>query len=197
MKSDTPLLRFLTLLLGVLVVSFCDAQSIKDSIKVKVHSPRKAALYSAVFPGLGQVYNKKYWKLPIVYGAGAAAGYLIYYNYTIYDKLNTAYKYRKDNNPETSLETFTLNRIINKQQIDLSFFGDDEILTLRNTYRRDLDLSVLFAAAIYGLNILDAVVDAHLYSFDVSEDLSVKIKPDLLMNATSFQPALTLKLNLR
>ncbi len=191
------MLRFIFLLLIICVTHKTFAQVKTDSTKVKIHSPRKAALYSAVLPGLGQVYNRKYWKLPIVYGAGATAGFLIYYNYTIYDKLNTAYRYRKDNNPETSLENFTLNRIVNKQSIDLSFFSDDEILTLRNTYRRDVDLSVLFATAVYGLNILDAVVDAHLYSFDVSDDLSLKIKPSMIMAAYTLQPAVTVKLNIR
>lgn len=191
------MLRYFFLFILICLTAFTKAQSNADSIKVNTHSPRKAALFSAVLPGLGQVYNKKYWKLPIIYGAGATAGYLVYYNYTIYDKLNTAYKYRKDNNPETSLEQFELNRIINKQQIDLSLFGDDEILTLRNTYRRDLDLSVLFSAAIYGLNILDAVVDAHLYYFDVSEDLSVQMKPSATYALGILQPGLTLNLSFR
>jgi hypothetical protein len=173
------------------------AQKKTDSSVVRIHSPRKAALYAAVLPGLGQIYNRKYWKLPVVYGAGATAGYLIYYNYTIFNKLNAAYMFRKDNDPETSLETFTLQRINGKQIIDLTLFGDDEILTLKNTYRRDLDLSVLFAAAVYGLNILDAVVDAHLYSFDVSDDLSLQLKPTTLYTAHQIQPGISLKLSLR
>lgn len=181
----------------LLLITSVQAQQKTDSSIVRIHSPRKAALYAAVLPGLGQIYNRKYWKLPIVYGAGATAGYLIYYNSTIFNKLNAAYKYRRDNDPETSLETFTIQRIDGKQQIDLTLFGDEEILTLKNTYRRDLDLSVLFAAAVYGLNILDAVVDAHLFSFDVSEDLSMQLKPTTMISANHIQPGISLKLNLR
>lgn len=173
------------------------AQTITDSTTIKLHSPRKAAHYSAVLPGFGQVYNRKYWKVPIVYGAGAVAGYMIYYNATITNKLNTALRYRKDDDPETSLDNFTLQRFGGKQNIDLTLFGDDEIATLKDTYRRDLDLSVLFAVAVYGLNILDAVVDAHLFSFDVSEDLTMQIKPAPITASTGIHPGLSIKFSSR
>ncbi len=189
--------QVLALFFSMLLCYKVNAQTVSDSTIKKIHSPHRAGIYSAVLPGLGQIYNRKYWKLPIVYGAGATAGYLIYYNATIYSKLNKAYQYRKDNDPQTSLETFTLQRINGKQEINLSMFGDDEILTLKNTYRRDLDLSVIFAAAVYGLNILDAVVDAHLYSFNVNDDLSLQLNPTVLLMANSFQPGFSLNLKLR
>ncbi len=189
--------QVLALFFSMLLCYKVNAQTVSDSTIKKIHSPHRAGIYSAVLPGLGQIYNRKYWKLPIVYGAGATAGYLIYYNATIYSKLNKAYQYRKDNDPQTSLETFTLQRINGKQEINLSMFGDDEILTLKNTYRRDLDLSVIFAAAVYGLNILDAIVDAHLYSFNVNDDLSLQINPAVLLMANNFQPGFSLNLKLR
>jgi hypothetical protein len=144
----------------------------------KKHSPRRAAIYSAVLPGLGQVYNKQYWKVPVIYAGGAVAGYLIYYNYSVYNNLHKAFRYRKDSLPDTNREKFTVKTISGNLNVDLENFSDGEVLDLQNTYRRDLDLSVLLAFGIYALNIVDAVVYGHLYDFDVSDDLSLRLQPD-------------------
>lgn len=145
---------------------------------IKKHSPRRAALYSAVVPGLGQIYNKQYWKTPIVYAGGAVAGYLIYYNYNVYANLRKAFRYRRDNDSTTSNETFTVKTIGSPLEVNLENFTDGEVLELQSTYRRDLDLSVLLAFGIYAINIVDAVVYAHLYDFDVSDDLTLRVQPD-------------------
>lgn len=144
------------------------------------HSVGRAALYSAIIPGLGQAYNGKYWKIPIVYGAIGTAGYFIYYWYDFYDELRTAYKYRTDNDPLT---------------VDLiyDYIADDAYLYDRVSLAKQYtDLMVVLTAATYVLNIVDAVVDAHLYDFNVSDDLSMQIHPYFnpnLASVNTFQPA--------
>lgn len=145
---------------------------------VKKHSPTRAAIYSAVLPGLGQVYNKQYWKVPIVYAGAAVSGYLIYYNYSVYSNIHQAFKDRKDGDTTLEHEHFTVKTLGKPLEVDLTQFNDGELLQLRTTYRRDLDLSVLLAVGVYAINIIDAIVFAHLYDFDVSEDLSLRVQPD-------------------
>lgn len=147
------------------------ALKITKDTSAKKHSPRVAAIRSAIVPGLGQIYNKKYWKLPIVYGAlGTCAGVFVY-NMQWYKRTRFAY---------TTLAT---NDVANYPNVHpkLQFLinrGDASTLQyLRNQYRRDIDYSVLFFLLLWGLNVVDATVDAHLKSFDVSPDLSLQFKP--------------------
>jgi hypothetical protein len=142
-----------------------------DSV-VAVHSPKKAATRSAILPGWGQAYNRKYWKIPIIYAAlGTTAGVFVY-NLTNYRDLKYAYqvRYRQQVNPA---DTFGLSKIkANLRPLDvqsLRFYRDD--------FRKNIDYSVLFFLFFWGLNVVDATVDAHLKSFDVSPDLSFRIKP--------------------
>jgi len=144
---------------------------------VKKHSPTRAAIYSAVVPSLGQIYNKQYWKAPIIYAGGAVAGYLIYYNYTVYNNIHQAFKHRKKGDVG-SYEHFSVKTIGKPLNVDLTQFTDADVLQLQTTYRRDLDLSVLLATGIYAINIIDALVFAHLYDFDVSDDLALRVQPD-------------------
>jgi hypothetical protein len=129
------------------------------------HSPKKAAIMSALLPGLGQIYNKKYWKLPIVYGGAAVTGYLIYFNAGEYNRFKTAYIFATDDDPTTTPE------FPNASAAQLKIYRDE--------YRRNLELSIMGAALIYALNIVDAVVDAHLFDFDVSNDLTLHLTPGL------------------
>jgi len=132
------------------------------------HSVRLAALYSAVLPGLGQAYNEKYWKIPIVYGALGTSGYFIYYWYDFYDELRDAYIARTDTDPLTIDEQY-------------AYIPADEILLQYvETSKRYLDLMVVVTFAVYSLNIIDAIVDAHLYHFDVSDDISMQFGPAIL-----------------
>ncbi|HRH55238.1 MAG TPA: DUF5683 domain-containing protein, partial [Chitinophagales bacterium] len=139
----------------------------------------RAALYSAIIPGLGQAYNGKYWKIPIVYGAIGTAGYFIYYWYDFYDELRTAYKYRTDDDPLTV-------------DVIYDYIADDAYLYDRVSLAKQYtDLMVVLTAATYVLNIVDAVVDAHLYDFNVSDDLTMQIHPYFNPNlaaANTFQP---------
>ena len=146
----------------------------KDSLN-KVHSPRKAAIRSAIIPGWGQIYNHKYWKLPIVYGAlGTTAGIFVYNLKTYKDlKFSYAAKYKASLPPgqgQDSTDYFKIKpKYIRVSQESLRYNRDQ--------FRRNIDYSVLVFIALWGLNVVDATVDAHLKSFDISPDLSLKIKP--------------------
>lgn len=144
-----------------------------DSV-LKHHSPGKAAIRSALVPGLGQIYNKKYWKLPIVYGALGVSGAVFVYNLRNYRDLRFAYRARIKAlpPPQGQRDSSDLPRI----RPDLQGFQPNDLQTLRNEFRRNIDYSALVFVLLWGLNVVDATVDAHLKSFDVSPDLSFKIK---------------------
>ncbi len=144
-----------------------------DSIR-KLHSPKKATLRSAILPGWGQAYNKKYWKIPIVYGALGIAGGVFLYNLNNYRDIRFAYnaKFKASQPGATAQDTLNLGNIKpNLIPLDINslrFFRDD--------FRRNIDYSVLVFILIWGLNVVDATVDAHLRTFDVSPDLSFRFK---------------------
>jgi hypothetical protein len=143
------------------------SKKIIDSLIVKPHSPRKAAILSALLPGAGQVYNKKYWKVPLVYAAlGACVGFIIYNN-DEYNDARYAYQNKLDNDPTNDDQMPEKYRPVDPEAIR----------TYRNGVRQDLDYSVLAFILCWGLNVVDAAVDGHLISFDVSENLSLKINP--------------------
>ena len=139
----------------------------KPVVKKLDHSPRKAAIKSALVPGLGQIYNKKYWKLPIVYGAlGTTAGIFVY-NVKTYKELKSAYINLTDGDNS------------NNGEIDTRFrnLSSESVRSYRNLFRQNIDYSVLFFMVFWGLNVVDASVDAHLKSFDVNDNLSLQLKP--------------------
>ncbi|MDR1740201.1 MAG: DUF5683 domain-containing protein [Bacteroidales bacterium] len=127
-------------------------------------SPWTAAICSAIFPGLGQMYNGQYYKPPVIYGGAVALGYFININYKerkVYDKEINA-RYHKDTN--------SFNR-------SLSRYNDRSLLDIRNYYQNNFELAVIIAGVVYLLNIVDAIVYAHLSRFDVSPNLSMKVEP--------------------
>jgi hypothetical protein len=132
--------------------------------KSDFHSPRKATILSAILPGAGQAYNKKYWKMPIIYAGMFGLGYLVKTNNEEYNNYKDAYKLRLDGDPATTDEY-------------VGVYSDQDLVTLKDYYRRNRDLSALGIGVIYILNILDAAVDAHLYHFNVSDDLTLDITP--------------------
>ena len=143
-----------------------------DTAKKKEHSPRIAAIRSAIFPGLGQIYNKKYWKLPIVWGAMGIATGVFVFNFGNYKDTRFAYKVKYN------MRVFkTDSALAPKIRPDLVPLSEESLRFYRNQFRRDIDYSAIFFIVMWGLNIVDATVDAHLKSFDVSPDLSLKIKP--------------------
>jgi hypothetical protein len=163
-----------------------------DSALRKKHNPTIAGCLS-IIPGGGQIYNKKYWKLPIVYGALGISCYFVYdfAHHMVYYK--NEFINRRDGNtdllrPELSMET------------------DANILTEKNTYRRRMEIAVAVTAILYFLNIMDAIVDAHLYYFDISDDLSLRVAPQINQNYynslvqqhnTSFNYGVNLTLNFK
>lgn len=147
----------------------------------ELHSPRRASIYSAILPGLGQAYNKKYWKIPIIYGGFAAFGYFIGWNNRNFTTARQAYSDLTDTIPGTD-SYMRLEQII---YYDLSKDSDvaslkQGLISSQNYYRRNRDLLIIITAAFYGLNIIDASVDAHFFNFDISDDLSLKWEPVIL-----------------
>lgn len=138
------------------------------------HSPKTAAIRSAILPGFGQIYNKKYWKLPIVYGALGISGAVFIYNLRNYRDLRFAYRARVKAMPPPQGQRDSSD--LSKIRPDLQGFQPNDLQTLRNEFRRNIDYSALVFILLWGLNVVDATVDAHLKSFDVSPDLSFKIK---------------------
>jgi len=150
------------------LVGFAPAQNRNDSLvpvsksNPAVHSPSRATILAAVIPGAGQAYNRKYWKIPIVYAGLTAAGYFLVTNQKNY----------KDSKRDYLALTDTLESTEN-----LSGKSAAELLLDIDGYRRYRDLSVLALLAWHGLTIIDANVDAHFFNWDVSEDLSLRIRP--------------------
>ena len=145
-------------------------------------APAKAAFYSAVLPGLGQAYNKKYWKIPIIY-AGIGAG-IYYYNKNnkSYNRFRDAYKRR--------LAGFTDDEFWGEG--DTPIISSDRLVDAQKSSQKDKDLSVVVAVAFYLLNIIDANVDAHLRQFNVNDDLS--LKPNFEINPFDSKANYTLTL---
>jgi hypothetical protein len=125
-------------------------------------SPERAAMLSATLPGLGQVYNGRYWKVPIIYAGFGTLAYFLNMNSTEYQRWRAAYIARVDGDPNT---------------VDGYPHSTDQLERAMNFYRRNLEVTYLLGAALYILNILDANVDAHLLDFDVREDLSMRLQP--------------------
>ena len=140
-----------------------------DTVVKKKYNPKVATFRSAVLPGWGQAYNRKYWKIPIIYGAlGTTAG-IFFYNLKTYKLLRKAVILRSD----------TILSNDNQVYKDFINLSTESIRSYRNEYRQNIDYSVLFFLLFWGLNVVDATVDAHLKAFDVSPDVSMKIRPGL------------------
>ena len=134
--------------------------------KVKKFDPRTATKRSAMIPGWGQIYNKKYWKLPLVYGGlGITAG-VFQYNVKNYKLLRLAYMYK--------IDTISANDAL----IDPRFknLSANALRSYRTAFRQNVDYTVLFFIAFWGLNVVDATVDGHLKQFDVNDNLSLQLK---------------------
>lgn len=159
--------RLLILLSFFLLLPFTqlNAQSNQDSIpEKKPHSPTKATLFSAVLPGLGQLYNRKYWKIPVVYAGIGVIYYFAYTNGNEYRVVRDAYNYVSNG------DTYETD---NKYVI----YSATDLQTLRDYYRRNMELSWIVMGVWYVLNIIDATVDAHLFDYDIGDNLSLHLEP--------------------
>ena len=162
---------------------------IQDSIfeKRKVINPlapSKAAFYSAVLPGLGQIYNKRYWKVPIVYAVIGTGVYSYTFNDDLYDRFRTAFKRRQAGFTDDEFYDINGDNAVGADP-DLD---KDDLERQQENYQRDRDLALVITIAMYALNIIDANVDAHLKQFNVDEDLSMDIKPYLDLNPITNNP---------
>lgn len=152
--------------------------------KLFVPNPTRATWLAVVFPGGGQIYNRKYWKLPIIYGGFAGCAYALTWNNKMYSDYSQAYLDIMDSNPNTrSYENL----------LPPNSTYDEEWLknTLRNRkdrFRRYRDLSIFATIAVYIVSIIDAYVDAELSNFDISPDLSMKVEPAVIDNQYRARP---------
>lgn len=134
---------------------------------VSKHSPKLATLLSTALPGLGQIYNRSYWKLPVLYGGFVGLGYWVAQNQELYSRYFNAYKARIDNDPNT------VDDYVGK-------YTNDNLNVLQEYYHSYRDLALICVAGLYVINIVDACVDAHMFTYDVSENLSLQIQPTLI-----------------
>lgn len=145
---------------------------VRDLIKndsIKPYNPRIAIVRSAMVPGWGQITNKKYWKVPIVYGALGTTAFLFFRNLKQYKEARNAFKLASD--------TSTANDYLIPEPYYSVRFQPERIRAFRNSVRQNVDYSVLFFILFWGVQVADAAVDAHLKTFDVSDDISLHIKP--------------------
>ena len=151
--------------------------------------PQRALWLALVIPGAGQIYNRKYWKLPIVYGGFMGCIYALTWNNTMYKDYSQAYLDIMDDDPATASYTkfMHLGRVINDQNIE-------RYKTLfkkrKDKYRRWRDLSFFVMLGIYAVSVIDAYVDAELSVFDISKDLSLKVQPTVIGNPLANNPVL-------
>lgn len=131
------------------------------------HSPKKAMIYSALLPGAGQIYNKKYWKAPVVWAGFAVFGYFINQNNREYKRFRKAYNY--------SVDTLT-STVSEFPNADPALLANE-----RDIYRKWRDLSIILTVGWYALNIIDANVDAHLFEFNVNDVATLRWEPTFNM----------------
>lgn len=138
-----------------------------DTVTLKSYAsqydPKKAILYAAILPGLGQIYNKKYWKLPLVYGGFIGFGYGVYF-------YNTGYKKYKN-------ELFDM--LDSGSTESASGYDEATVRRIVDKYRRERDFFIILSAGMYLLQMIDAHVDAHLKEFDLNPNLQVSILPTM------------------
>lgn len=167
----------------VLKESEVPADSLKKEIdqKIWVPNPTKATWLALVIPGGGQIYNRKYWKLPIFYGGFAGCAYALTWNSKMYKDYSTAYKDAMNGNMQSSSITDLLPPGYTVSETQLK-----ELLRKRkDTYRRYRDLSIFAFIGVYLLSVIDAYVDAELSNFDITPDLSMKVEPTVINNQIS------------
>jgi hypothetical protein len=146
---------------SLILVGDTSEKAVKKLANKQAH---RAAVMSAILPGLGQAYNKKFWKIPIVYAALAAGSYLLYYENSQYQQYHSELLYRYKHNQTHS-------------DSSLTNFSTDNLYSQKLVYEKYRDFSIVGVVIIYALNVIDASVDGHFKTFDVSDNLSMTIKP--------------------
>lgn len=159
--------------------------AIKDSARIEIEAmPRRAALKSAMLPGLGQIYNKRWWKVPLVYGGFVGIGLVFEFNQRYYQIFLKEAQYRQENPGKKENPLFTP-------------YTTEGIINIKDSYRRDRDLSVLAGLGFYAITIIDAYVDAKFFRFDISNDLTLQVNPTINqpipVHASAFAPVVGLR----
>ncbi|MBN2484586.1 MAG: hypothetical protein JXB34_01300 [Bacteroidales bacterium] len=166
-----------------------NAESFSDEtdneLPLRVYTARRAKIAmfsSAVVPGLGQAYNGKIWKIPLIYGAGTLLYYSYEYNNNFYQRLKSAYNDEAVKNADPQLKD------LSNQTIDLKM----------NDYRRQRDLTVIGFGLLYVVNVVDAMIDSYMLDYDISKDLSMKVSPTMLQpSPDAYFATCGLKMSLR
>ena len=154
-----------------------------DSSKVFVPNPTKSVWFSALMPGAGQIYNRKYWKLPIIAGGFMGLAYGISFNSRYFTDYSNAYRdaYSNDPNANSYINFLPYSYRNNKAWIEKNKeWIRSSLKSKKDYYRRNRDLCIVGMLAVYGLAMIDAYVDAQLYTFDISPDVSMKLSPAVL-----------------
>ena len=154
-------------------------------------NPNKSLWHALIFPGLGQIYNRQYWKVPIVYGGVVGLTYAISWNGKYYRDYSQAYRDIMDSDPNTK----SYEKLLPYGTDPTSSYAQSLMKTKQNTYRRYRDLSIVGAVAFYAITVVDAYVDAQLADFDISPDLSMRVGPAILGMPNSSQLSVGLQLH--
>lgn len=186
-KKETDSLQVTLAEQGILIQ---DSVSFKKSKKeFNPLAPSKAAFYSAILPGMGQIYNKRYWKAPIAWGLIGGSIYMYTFNNDNYQRFRTAFKSRQAG--FTDDEFYDLNNGI------IPSLDNDDLEYQQERFQSDRDLWLVVAIGMYALNIVDANVDAHLKQFNIDDDLSIDFEPyfdfNQITNSPNYGMALIIK----
>lgn len=159
--------------------------AIKDSARIEIEAmPRRAGLKSAMLPGLGQIYNKRWWKVPLVYGGFVGIGLVFEFNHRYYKIVLKEAQFRQENPRKTENPLFAP-------------YTTEGIISIKDSYRRNRDLSVLAGLGFYAINIIDAYVDAKFFRFDISDELTLQVNPTINqaipVHASGFAPVVGLR----
>lgn len=154
------------------------------SAQSKPHSAKRATLYSAILPGMGQVYNRQTWKVPVIYTLGTATAYLAVSNYRNSVKFKDEYYNRLNGNTAELLA-------------DYATYSDESILALHQAYEKNFQLGIMLSAAVYLLNIVDAMVYGHLFDFNINDDLSATLAPFAYPGFAGVSPNIGMTLSIR
>lgn len=199
MNKIKTLLLFVVLCFLVLIsrqnvqAQIIEADTVIAPIKIKEHSPHKATLYSALLPGLGQIYNRKYWKLPILYGGIGVTLYAIGWNTGQYNDFKNAYvdfskfleyKNRPEDSDLIEPDSKRYEKVVPDRDFSATTPEEDEwykttFQNKKDSYKRDRDLSYIILFGVYVLNIIDATVDAHLSTFNINDNLTMTVQPKM------------------
>lgn len=171
---------------------FLDAVSVKK-VKEKRDwaswrpETKRAMWLSLVLPGAGQIYNRKYWKLPIIYGGFVGCAYAMRWNNMMYHDYSQAYMDLMDDDPKT--ESYNQFMHLGAKITDANIARYQELFRKRkDRYRRWRDLSFFVMVGVYALSVVDAYVDASLSEFDISDDLTLEVAPAVMGNPTALNP---------